>query len=163
MTGMPSQRIDDIVARLDAMIASADAALVAAAPAFAEDLLALGDAILEIWLTAHDATPTTRKAEGFRLLALQRQGARGDRKLQRLPRDLSRARLPPQSRAASIPRTRTLHAGSALAPWWRDIWRSLSAASLKWQASANSAAHHDRFVRTKQTCSPPKSRDLKES
>lgn len=78
MTGMPSQRIDDIAARLDAMIASADAALVAAAPAFAEDLLALGDAILEIWLTAHNATPTTRTVEGFRLLALQRQGARGD-------------------------------------------------------------------------------------
>jgi hypothetical protein len=78
MTGMPSQRIDDIAARLDAMIASADAGLVAAAPAFAEDLLALGDAILEIWLTAHDATPTTRTVEGFRLLALQRQGARGD-------------------------------------------------------------------------------------
>ena len=78
MTGVPSQRIDDIVARLDAMIACADAALVAAAPTFADDLLALGDAILEIWLTAHDATPTTRTAEGFRLLALQRQGARGD-------------------------------------------------------------------------------------
>ncbi|MGA2817812.1 MAG: hypothetical protein ABSE67_16240 [Xanthobacteraceae bacterium] len=78
MTGMPSQRIDDIAARLDAMIASADATLVAAAPEFAEDLLALGDAILEIWLTAHDATPTTRTVEGFRLLALQRQGARGD-------------------------------------------------------------------------------------
>lgn len=78
MTGMPSQRIDDIAARLDAMIASADAALVAAAPEFADELLALGDAILEIWLTAHDATPTTRTVEGFRLLALQRQGARGD-------------------------------------------------------------------------------------
>lgn len=78
MTGIPSQRIDDIVARLEALIASPDAALGAAAPAFAAELLALGDAILEIWLTAHDATPTTRKAEGFRLLALQRQGARGD-------------------------------------------------------------------------------------
>jgi len=78
MTGMPSQRIDDIAARLDAMIASADAALVAAAPVFGEDLLALGDAILEIWLMAHNATPTTRTVEGFRLLALQRQGARGD-------------------------------------------------------------------------------------
>ena len=36
------------------------------------------NAILEIWLLAHDATPTARTAEGFRLLALQRQGARGD-------------------------------------------------------------------------------------
>jgi len=78
MTGMPSKRIDDIAARLDALIASPDTALAAAAPDFADELLALGDAILEIWLTAHDATPTTRTAEGFRLLALQRQGARGD-------------------------------------------------------------------------------------
>ncbi len=78
MTGMPSQRIDDIAARLDAMIASPDAALAAAAAKLADELLALGDATLEIWLTAHDATPTTHTAEGFRLLALQRQGARGD-------------------------------------------------------------------------------------
>ena len=60
------------------MITSADAALVAAAPALADELLALGDSILEIWLTAHGAMPTTRTVEGFRLLALQRQGARGD-------------------------------------------------------------------------------------
>ena len=78
MTGIPSKRLDDFAARLDATIAFPDATLVAAAPEFAEDLLALGDAILEIWLTAHDATPTTRTVEGFRLLALQRQGARGD-------------------------------------------------------------------------------------
>ena len=78
MTGIPSKRLDDFAARLDATIAFPDATLVAAAPEFAEDLLALGDAILEIWLTAHDATPTTRTVAGFRLLALQRQGARGD-------------------------------------------------------------------------------------
>jgi len=33
---------------------------------------------LEIWLTAHNAIPTMRIVEGFRSLALQRQGARGD-------------------------------------------------------------------------------------
>jgi hypothetical protein len=33
---------------------------------------------LEIWLTAHNAIPTMRIVEGFRSLALQRRGARGD-------------------------------------------------------------------------------------
>ena len=44
----------------------------------ADELLALGEAILESWLAAHGETPTTRTVEGFRLLALHRQGARGD-------------------------------------------------------------------------------------
>ncbi len=78
MTGMPSKQLADIEERLDAIIASPDATLVVGATAAADELLALGDAILEIWLTAQDTTPTTRTAEGFRLLALQRQGARGD-------------------------------------------------------------------------------------
>ena len=69
---------DDINARLDALIAAPDAALLAAAPELADELVALGETILEAWLAAHDATPTTRTVEGFRLLALQRQGARGD-------------------------------------------------------------------------------------
>ena len=70
--------IDDIAARLDAIVAAPDATLVASAPSLADELMALGESILESWLLAHDATPTTRTAEGFRLLALQRQGARGD-------------------------------------------------------------------------------------
>jgi len=70
--------IDDIAARLDAIVAAPDASLVASAPSLADELLALGESILESWLLAHDATPTTCTAEGFRLLALQRQGARGD-------------------------------------------------------------------------------------
>ena len=78
MTGAPVKRFDDIAARLDAIIASPDAALVAAAPALADELLALGETILESWLSARGATPTTRTVEGFRLLALHRQGAQGD-------------------------------------------------------------------------------------
>ena len=70
--------IEDIAARLDWMIAEPDAALVAAAPEFADELLALGEVILEVWVAARGETPTTRKVEGFRLLALHRQGARGD-------------------------------------------------------------------------------------
>jgi hypothetical protein len=68
----------DINARLDAMIVASDAALSADAPALADELLTHGEAVLELWLMAHDAAPTGRTAEGFRLLALQRQGARGD-------------------------------------------------------------------------------------
>jgi len=69
---------DDINTRLDALIAAPDAVLLAATPQLADELVALGETILEAWLAAHDATPTTRTVEGFRLLALQRQGARGD-------------------------------------------------------------------------------------
>lgn len=78
MTGTPIQRFDDISVRLDAIIDLPDAALVADPPALANELLSLGELILEIWLTAHNTTPTTRTVEGFRLLALHRQGARGD-------------------------------------------------------------------------------------
>jgi len=78
MAAAPITRLDDIEARLAWLIASPDATLAASAPAFADELLALGEAILEIWLCAHDATPTTKAAEGFRLLALQRQAARGE-------------------------------------------------------------------------------------
>jgi len=73
-----SRTIDEITARLDQMIAASDAELLAAAPERANELLALGEAILEIWLSAHGQTPTARTVEGFRLLALHRQGARGE-------------------------------------------------------------------------------------
>ena len=78
MTGAPDRSIDDIIARLDAIIASADAVLVAAAPIIADELLGIGETILETWLAAHDKIPTARTVEGFRLLALHRQGAQGD-------------------------------------------------------------------------------------
>jgi hypothetical protein len=78
MTQAPARTFDDIAARLDVIVASPDAALAAAAPEIADELLAVGERILEIWLSAHGKTPTTRTVEGFRLLALHRQGARGD-------------------------------------------------------------------------------------
>ena len=40
-------------------------------------LLAGAEAVLEEWVRARGETPTAEKAEGFRLLALHRQGARG--------------------------------------------------------------------------------------
>jgi hypothetical protein len=67
-----------IMERIDAIIAAPDAALAPTAPDVAEELLGLGEGILERWLEAHGAAPTRQRAEGFRLLALQRQGAKGD-------------------------------------------------------------------------------------
>jgi len=42
-----------------------------------EKLLADAEAVLEEWLRARGEAPTAQKNEGFRLLALHRQGARG--------------------------------------------------------------------------------------
>ena len=44
----------------------------------AAQLLVLGEEILEHWITARGARPTEETHEGFRLLALHRQGARGN-------------------------------------------------------------------------------------
>ncbi len=48
-----------------------------AGPASAEELLRLGESVLEHWVSAHDEEPTADLREGFRLLALHRQGCRG--------------------------------------------------------------------------------------
>ncbi len=42
-----------------------------------EELLARAEAALEQWIRARGQAPTEEKSEGFRLLALHRQGARG--------------------------------------------------------------------------------------
>ena len=41
-------------------------------------LLALAEAVLENWVEARGEVPTQEEREGFRLLALHRQGARGE-------------------------------------------------------------------------------------
>ncbi len=46
--------------------------------AAAEQLLRLGEEILAHWVTARGDVPTRARKEGFRLLALHRQGARGE-------------------------------------------------------------------------------------
>jgi len=63
----------DLEARIDAM-AGGDAVPADAAA----DLLAVGEQVLENWLTAHGKSPTGDRKEGFRLLALHRQAAQGD-------------------------------------------------------------------------------------
>lgn len=47
-------------------------------PAAAEDLLRASEEVLEHWVTARGEIPTRDEREGFRLLALHRQGAKGD-------------------------------------------------------------------------------------
>jgi hypothetical protein len=60
-----------IESELDAFAPQADA------QAAAQRLLALAEQVLEHWVLAHDGTPTDGLQEGFRLLALHRQGAKG--------------------------------------------------------------------------------------
>lgn len=42
-----------------------------------QELLAQAESVLEEWVKARGEAPTTETSEGFRLLALHRQGARG--------------------------------------------------------------------------------------
>jgi len=44
----------------------------------AEELLAVSEEVLEHWLEARELAPTDETREGFRLLALHRQGTKGD-------------------------------------------------------------------------------------
>ena len=46
--------------------------------AAAAELLAASEEVLEPWVTARGEVPTNETREGFRLLALHRQGAKGD-------------------------------------------------------------------------------------
>ena len=46
--------------------------------ASADELLAIGEEVLEHWIVARGETPTGESREGFRLLGLHRQGAAGD-------------------------------------------------------------------------------------
>jgi len=70
--------LDQAAARFEQIAAAPDAVLQEQAIARADELLALGETILEAWLTARGEAPTAREVEGFRLLALHRQGARGE-------------------------------------------------------------------------------------
>lgn len=64
--------LKEIEERIEAVSPDLDAA------AAATELLRLGEEVLETWVTAKGLKPTGGGVEGFRLLALQRQGAKGD-------------------------------------------------------------------------------------
>ena len=64
--------MEEIEARADVLAGSPHPAEAAG------ELLALGETVLEHWVRAHGEEPTSSRREGFRLLALHRQGARGE-------------------------------------------------------------------------------------
>jgi len=63
--------LDDIETRIEHLGGAKDAA------AAVSELVQLGEEVLEHWLAAHNAAPSDETREGFRLLALHRQGAKG--------------------------------------------------------------------------------------
>lgn len=66
-------RLTDIETRIAALRETpGDASECAAA------LLGLGESVLEAWIEGRGDTPTDARREGFRLLALHRQGAKGE-------------------------------------------------------------------------------------
>lgn len=78
-------------------------------------LLRLAEQVLETWIEAHGQVPTQATKEGFRILALHRQGARGDPSFnacRETVRELvyrhNVAREPGAIDAAAWPRQRTL-------------------------------------------------------
>jgi len=64
--------LQELESVIDAPLATPDTA------ATAEALLRASEEVLEHWIVAHDLEPTNDTREGFRLLALHRQGAKGD-------------------------------------------------------------------------------------
>jgi hypothetical protein len=71
--------LDEIETRTDELAAYGGVGPKGLKPAqTAAELLALGEQVLEHWVIARGETPTRDRKEGFRLLALHRQGARGD-------------------------------------------------------------------------------------
>lgn len=78
MSDTRTMSFDDVAERIDVLAAMPDAELTANPVARAEELLTLGEVVLEGWVAARGEAPTTREVEGFRVLALHRQGAHGE-------------------------------------------------------------------------------------
>jgi hypothetical protein len=68
--------LGDIEARIDQLVGATNPA--AGPAAAARELLGLGEDVLEHWIASRGGTPTADRREGFRLLALHRQGAKGE-------------------------------------------------------------------------------------
>lgn len=64
------------IAQIEAWLESGERA--ADPIAHAGELVAAAEEALENWIVSHGSTPTDETREGFRLLALHRQGAKGD-------------------------------------------------------------------------------------
>ncbi|MGI9386975.1 MAG: hypothetical protein ACR2OX_06060 [Methyloligellaceae bacterium] len=66
---------DDIEARIDNVSSGSGVGDVTACSG---ELVAIGEEILSAWIVAHGSEPTLDTKEGFRLIALHRQGCKGD-------------------------------------------------------------------------------------
>ena len=64
------------LAELEAAIPAVDTS--GAPEAAAAEILAISEEVLEHWVVARGTEPTDEEREGFRLLALHRQGTKGD-------------------------------------------------------------------------------------
>ncbi len=67
-------RFEAIEARIDAIAAHGGTGVAQAV----DELVLLGEAVLELWVTARGEIPTEDTKEGFRIIALHRQGAKGE-------------------------------------------------------------------------------------
>lgn len=70
--------ITDVLAETDRLISAPEKELEAEAAGLADRLLAMAEAVLAGWHEAHGNVPTQTRVEGFRLLAMHRQAARGN-------------------------------------------------------------------------------------
>lgn len=70
--------IEDVLERCGELTGAADFYLERDPAALASELLSMGEAVMIAWHVAKGNEPTMDKVEGFRLLALHRQGARGN-------------------------------------------------------------------------------------
>jgi hypothetical protein len=67
-----------LLERIDAVIDMGGESIRERAPMVAAEMLLAGERALEQWVLSRGEVPTEAAVEGFRLLALHRQGARGD-------------------------------------------------------------------------------------
>ncbi len=67
-----------VIGRLDEIASLDEVDLVSGREVVAAELLQIGERALESWLKSQDRNIEERPVEGFRLLGLHRQGARGD-------------------------------------------------------------------------------------
>jgi len=72
------QNFDELLDRLEEIEAMDEADLLVRAKERAEELLELGETCLRFWIIARGGIPTSAKKEGFSILALHRQGAKGE-------------------------------------------------------------------------------------
>ncbi len=67
-----------VIERLDTIAQLPETDMTDKTDALATELLAIGETALEAWLRGQDRSIEERPVEGFRLLGLHRQGAKGD-------------------------------------------------------------------------------------